>query len=68
MEVRHMNQRQLANRWGVSEATLERWRAEGTGPLFLKLRGRVMYRERDIEEYEEQCLRTSTSNPVKCCL
>ena len=32
MEVLHMNQRQLANRWGVSEACLERWRSEGIGP------------------------------------
>jgi predicted site-specific integrase-resolvase len=59
--VVHFNQRQLANRWGVSEATLERWRAEGIGPQFLKLGGRVMYREIDIEQYEEKCLRTSTS-------
>ena len=52
MTVIHMNQRQLANRWGVSEATLERWRSEGIGPQFLKLGGRVMYREQDIEAYE----------------
>ncbi len=68
MEIRHMNQRQLANRWGVSDATLERWRAEGTDSQFLKLRGCEMYRECDIEEYEEQCLRISTSIPVKGCL
>lgn len=36
MTVIHMNQRQLANRWGVSEATLERWRSEGIGPRYLK--------------------------------
>ncbi len=59
-----MNQRQLANRWGVSEATLERWRAEGIGPVFLKLRGRVMYRLEDIEAYEQGCLRKSTSERV----
>jgi predicted site-specific integrase-resolvase len=46
-----MNQRQLANRWGVSEATLERWRSDGIGPVFLKLQGRVMYRLEDIEAY-----------------
>lgn len=63
MEVLHMNQRQLANRWGVSEACLERWRSEGIGPQFLKLRGRVMYRQVDIEAFEESCLRQSTSNP-----
>ena len=46
---------------GVSEATLERWRSEGIGPRYLKLQGRVMYREKDIEAYEANCLRQSTS-------
>lgn len=61
MEIIHFNQRNLANRWGVSEATLERWRTEGIGPKYLKLGGRVLYRLIDIEEYESECLRTSTS-------
>ena len=47
MEVVHLNQKQLATRWGVSEATLERWRSEGIGPKFLKLCGRVLYPEFD---------------------
>lgn len=64
MSVNHMNQRQLANRWGVSEATLERWRSEGIGPVFLKLQGRVMYRLEDVEAYEHDCLRKSTSERV----
>ena len=37
MEIIHFNQRNLAQRWNVSEATLERWRSEGIGPMFLKL-------------------------------
>lgn len=37
MEVVHLNQKQLATRWGVSEARLPRWRSEGIGPKFLKL-------------------------------
>ncbi len=65
MSVNHMNQRQLANRWGVSEATLERWRSEGIGPVFLKLPGRVMYRLADVEAYEQDCLRKSTSERVQ---
>jgi len=28
-----MTQRELCNRWQVSEATLERWRSEGIGDL-----------------------------------
>lgn len=60
MEVVHLNQKQLAARWFISEATLERWRSEGLGPKFLKLCGRVIYRQVDIEAYEESCLATST--------
>ena len=61
MSVKHLNQRQLAERWGISEASLERWRSEGIGPVFLKLQGRVLYRLEDIEGYEAQCLHKSTS-------
>ncbi|SFB02971.1 hypothetical protein SAMN04515620_11369 [Collimonas sp. OK607] len=64
MNIKHLNQRQLADRWDVSEATLERWRSEGIGPVFLKLQGRVLYRIEDIEAYETECLRKSTSEAV----
>jgi predicted site-specific integrase-resolvase len=59
--VRHLNQRQLAERWDLSEATLERWRSEGIGPVFLKLQGQVRYRIEDIESFEVDSLRKSTS-------
>ena len=65
METKHINQRQLASRWDLSEATLERWRTEGIGPKFLKLQGRVLYRLIDIEKFEEDSLRLSTSTPAK---
>ncbi|MCL6455370.1 MAG: DNA-binding protein [Ralstonia pickettii] len=61
MSINHLNQRQLAQRWGLSEASLEGWRTKGIGPVFLKLQGRVLYRLEDIESYEVQCLRKSTS-------
>lgn len=64
MEVVHLNQKQLAARWSISEATLERWRSEGIGPKFLKLCGRVLYRQIDIEAYEESCVATSTKAVV----
>lgn len=60
MEVTHLNHKQLAARWSISEATLELWRSEGLGPKFLKLCGRVIYRQVDIEAYEESCQATST--------
>lgn len=64
MSVKHLNQRQLADRWDMSEASLERWRSEGIGPVFLKLQGRVLYRLEDIEAFEVNSLRKSTSERV----
>lgn len=65
MEVVHFNQKQLAARWHLSEACLERWRSEGIGPKFIKLKGRVLYRQVDIEAYEESCLATSTKTSAR---
>lgn len=59
-----MNQRQLAERWTVSVASLERWRTEGIGPVFLKLQGRVVYRLEDIEAFEAENLHKRTSERV----
>ena len=60
MDTKHLGQKQLAARWSISEASLERWRSEGIGPKFLKLPGRILYRQVDIEAFEESCLSTST--------
>jgi len=64
MTVKHLNQAELADRWGLSQRTLERWRAIGWGPCFLKIGGRVVYRLEDIEAYERQHMRASTSEPA----
>lgn len=61
MNLKHLNPRQLAERWHLSEASLERWRSAGIGPVYLKLQGRVLYRLEDIEAYEADCLRQSTA-------
>ena len=58
----YWNQAQLAKRWQVSEGTLERWRAEGIGPLYLKILGVVRYRQSDVSAFEAKCLRGSTSS------
>lgn len=57
---RCMTQTELAERWRISEATLERWRTESAGPLFLKLGNQVRYRVQDVEAFEEVALRGST--------
>lgn len=64
MTVKHLDQAELADRWKISQRTLERWRAIGWGPCFLKIGGRVVYRLEDIEAYERQHMRASTSEPA----
>ena len=64
MSIKHLNQQELADRWDLSERTLERWRSIGWGPYFLKVGGRVVYRLEDIEAYEIQHMRASTSELV----
>ena len=59
-----MTQRELCNRWQVSEATLEQWRSDGIGPIYVKLGGQVRYRPEDVLEYEASCLGKSTFEAV----
>lgn len=61
MTTTHFDQLQLAERWGLSTATLERWRTNGTGPKYIRLPGKVIYRLCDIEAYENECLVSSTA-------
>jgi len=44
-----------------SARTLQRWRMEGQGPTYRKLGKRVLYAQRDLEEFVEKGRRTSTS-------
>ena len=43
-ENNYLTQTQLTERWQVAESTLERWRSEGIGPIYMKMMGRVRYR------------------------
>jgi hypothetical protein len=61
MTLKHLSQVELAARWNMSPRTLERWRWVGIGPRFLKLGGRVTYRLVDVEAFETEQLRSSTS-------
>jgi hypothetical protein len=51
-----LTERMLADRWVCSVARLQRWRTVGEGPQYLKIVGKVLYRVKDIEAYEEACL------------
>ena len=48
---------------GLSARTLEKHRCYGTGPVFHKLGGRVVYALVDLQSWAEQGLRRSTSDP-----
>ena len=51
-----LTEKMLAERWVSSVARLQRWRTVGEGPQYLKIVGKVLYRLKDIEAYEEACL------------
>ena len=61
MPVKHLNQIELSRRWSLSPRTLERWRWLGEGPPFIKIGGRVVYRQEDIEAYEAGRRKASTA-------
>lgn len=61
----HFDQLQLADRWGLSTTTLERGRTNGTGPEYIRLPGKVIYRLCDIEANENECLVSSTAKFYK---
>ncbi|WP_374356385.1 hypothetical protein [Limnohabitans sp.] len=51
-----LTEKMLADRWVCSVARLQRWRTFGEGPPYLKIVGKVLYRLKDIEAYEEASL------------
>jgi predicted DNA-binding transcriptional regulator AlpA len=63
-ERRVLSEIELAQRWGVSPKTLQRWRTEGRGPRYLKLSKRVTYQLDVVTDYEHCALHISTSERV----
>ena len=53
----HLMQAEVAQRWRISPRTLERWRCAGTGPAWMRLNGRVLYRLEDVLAFERARLR-----------
>jgi hypothetical protein len=63
--MQHLDQKGLADRWLVSPRTLEQWRWQGKGPRYLKIGGRVVYREEDVTAFEAANLRANTVGPIR---
>lgn len=64
MRISHFNQAELAFSWRISPRTLDRWRWSKTGPDFLKIGGRVIYRLEDIEAFEKDSIRSAVAMAV----
>jgi len=52
MNERCITKAELAERWRISEATLELCRIESNGPVFLKMDNQVRCRFQDVEAFE----------------
>ena len=50
---------------GLSARTLEKHRCFGTGPVYRKLGGRIVYAIDDLDAWAELGTKRSTSNPGK---
>ncbi len=55
---------QIAERYKLSEKTLEGWRFRGVGPKFRKFGHLVRYAESDLAVWEQSCARTNTAQIV----
>jgi hypothetical protein len=56
-----ITERELAERWHKSTRSLQRYRADGTGPTWLRIGGNVLYRLSDVLAFEESSRREGCS-------
>jgi len=56
-----LSEEELATRWKITPITLSHWRWSGRGPRFVKIGRHIFYRPKDVELFEEQKARKSTT-------
>ncbi|TPI50232.1 helix-turn-helix domain-containing protein [Mesorhizobium sp. B2-9-1] len=61
--LRLLKTEETADFVGLSRRTLEKHRTYGTGPVYRKLGGRVVYAVADLQEWADRGLKSSTSDP-----
>ena len=61
--TRHLRTPEAARFLGLSDRTLEKHRSYGTGPIYRKIGGRVVYTLDDLQAWSERAARSSTSDP-----
>ncbi len=60
----YLNERQAAQKLGLTTSCLQAWRLRGVGPRFVKISARcVRYKESEIDNWAAARERTSTSDP-----
>jgi predicted DNA-binding transcriptional regulator AlpA len=60
---RHLRTAEAARFLGLSDRTLEKHRSYGTGPVYRKIGGRVVYTLDDLQAWSERGARRSTTDP-----
>lgn len=56
-----LSEEELAARWKILPITLSHWRWSGRGPRFVKIGRHIFYRPEDVERFEEQKAKKSTT-------
>lgn len=52
--MKRLTEKELAERWGISTRTCQKWRTKGVGPAFIVIgQHTVLYREEDVLAYEQ---------------
>ena len=64
MDKQLLTQPRLSELIDVSERTLERWRVEGSGPVFCRAGRKVLYQLEDVEIWLAASRRRSTSEQL----
>lgn len=63
-QVVHLDSLQLSKRLNISIKSLARMRQDGTGPRFMRIGARILYRLSDVLEYEQSRLYDAVGSPV----
>ena len=63
LNSRYLRTPEAARVLGLSARTMEKHRTYGTGPVYHKLGGRIVYAVEDLKSWADRGLRQSTSDP-----
>ena len=64
-QIVHLDSLQLSRRLNISIKSLSRMRQGGTGPRFLRIGAKILYRLSDVLKYEQSRLFEAVGSPVE---